>query len=374
MRKNSTEKKRRRLTRVELTRALGVSLTTIDRLVALGGLRSAGRRGRAKVYDVATARRVARKLAPAEIAAAAVLISDHRTHAEDLQDRRRALDETWIADAAWQPKWLACVAAVAQMTASWPERLAKRLGPLDAEGAHRAAAADGPLVLPPPSAADCETAAELVREWLADPARWPLADVDLVAAAAHREVSPWVVRRQATRAGLTRQGSAWHRPTGPRPWLDQAIPAALRRLDHEEAAATGRVPLLRPLLAELAHAIRRHPSTGALAAALSMPAAGALPAAPRTADAARAQWRAARAAYRRRRVAVRRGHRRRADVLEQIERTTEAFRATWWNARGELAAAAGEPARVRQTAERLRRDTLETLGSQVPGSLIGAKT
>ena len=100
--KKKQQRKPRGSTRVGLTEKLGVGLTTVDRLIAFG-LTSHGRRGRAKLYDLTVARKLARRLAPAELAAAEVLIADYRSNAEDAHDRLQELREKWIAESAWLP-------------------------------------------------------------------------------------------------------------------------------------------------------------------------------------------------------------------------------------------------------------------------------
>ena len=142
------QRKPRGLTRVELTEKLGVGLTTVDRLIAFG-LESSGRRGRAKIYSLSAARRMARRLAPAELAAADVLIVDYRTHAEDFHDRRQALIEEWIADTDWLPAWRQFIAMIGSVTATWPGRIGARLGSAVPCEASLFGWADGPRTLPP---------------------------------------------------------------------------------------------------------------------------------------------------------------------------------------------------------------------------------
>jgi hypothetical protein len=118
------------LSRVDLAKALNCGLTSIDKLIAVKGLRSCGRRGRAKLYSEAEARRLLVKLGPAETTAAQILLRDYQALAEDLRDRRRTIVETLIADEAWIPCWRAVVRWFEKQTASWPETIAAILAPL----------------------------------------------------------------------------------------------------------------------------------------------------------------------------------------------------------------------------------------------------
>lgn len=340
MTENSRGKKkfaiRRGLTRVELTAAFGVGLTTVDRLIAFG-LRPMGRRGRAKLYDPAAARRLAERLAPAQVAASNILIADYRSHAEDLHDRRERELETWIADATWRPLWQACVAAVARLTASWPQTLADRLSTATPEDRALVAWSDGPRPVSPTPRR--YLAPEQILAWLAgsEAARpWRAPAEPKIAALAAEGIG----------VSITENGSwmPWNPATG--------IP---------QPPTTFPQPLVRPLLDELADMITSASSFGGLAAALQAPGIERLPPAPETVDEARAQWRAARAAHRRVRIAIRRGHRRREDVTKQIPEGIAGYRSRWWQARAELARVAGDHDQVRALAEGVRGESLERL-------------
>lgn len=323
------------LTRFELAQALGVGLTTVDRLIAWG-LRAVGRRGRAKTYDPAAARRLAQRLAPVQVAAADVLITDYRSHAEDLHDRRQREVQTWIADATWRPLWQQCVAVVARVTADWPGRLADRLGAVTAEERALVAWADGPRPAPPV------------------PRRY-LEPVHILALLTEPEAAhPW---RPAARAGiatLAARGVGIEIDDDGRwmPW-DPAV-----GMPHMPAAPD---PWMRPLLDELASMIPSSAAWRGLQAGLTPAAVEPLPPPPQDVHEARAQWRAARSAYRQARVAIRRGHRRRADVTAQVVEAIATFRARWWQARDELARLAGDPEAVRARAEQIRHETLAQL-------------
>jgi hypothetical protein len=336
MRKNLRGKTvRRGLTRVELSQALGVGLTTIDRLIAFG-LKPIGSRGRAKLYRLADARQWAEQRAPAQVAASDVLIADHRTHAEDLHDRRQHLVAEWVADAAWRPLWQEAVAAVSRLTASWPAQLTERLGTVTPAERELLPWADGPRPAP-------------------EPARRYLRPEELLVLLTGPEAAhPW---RPAARAGIaTLAGrgigiaitdtSAWM------PWNPaEGIP------QRPESPA----PVMRPLLEQLPDLIASSAAFRGLEAALTVPAITPLPPAPETVSAALAQWRSARSEHRQVKTAIRRGHRRRADVIAHITEAIATFRARWWQARGELARVAGDAQAVRARADDLRRETLAQL-------------
>lgn len=148
VKKKQSKSRPRGHTRVELTRELGVGLTTIDRLIAFD-LKVIGRRGRAKTYSLAGARLMARRLGPAETAASDVLVKDYATQALDFQDRRNLLLETWVADDAWLPCFRRLVELLRRVTKSWPARIGARLGRATAGEAASLGWADGPRVLSP---------------------------------------------------------------------------------------------------------------------------------------------------------------------------------------------------------------------------------
>ncbi len=327
---------RRGLTRFELAQALGVGLTTVDRLITFG-LRSTGRRGVAKVYGLGDARRLARHLAPAQAAAGEVLMRDYRSHAEDLHDRAQRELETSVADVRWRPLWQAAVADVARFTTDWPSSLADRLGFATPEEAAAAVWAD--LGVKPNSSPPRRhlRPAEILELLAGDPARvpWRPAARDGIAALAER----------GTGVSIDEETGGWM------PW-DPAVGVP---------AAPAPPPMMRPLLEQLAEIMADCTSLRGLEAALTAPALERLPPAPETVDEARAQWRAARSAYRQIRTAVRRGHRRRAEVAAQITRSIANFRATWWRARAEIAQAAGDRDRVLALAERIRGESLGRL-------------
>jgi hypothetical protein len=332
----------RLLTRLELARALRISLTGVDRLVGQG-LPLAGRRGKAKVYDLSAARRLARALKSKPSIAPNVLRDDYNTHTADLDDRRRNQVETWVADAVWVPAWRRVVAAVAQCTADWPALLAGRLG--DASPADRdlLARADGPMpVVPTPSQ---HLTPERLLALLAGP----------VGAHPWRPAAlPMIADLAARGQGIELRGDgAWL------PWNPS---------DGVCVPATPPAPIMRPLLAALADDMQ-----GAVFAdlehALVEPAPRRSPRSATTAAAAREGWRRARADYRRVRVNIRRGHRRRVDVATAILMAVERHTRAWWTGRHELVEHAGDRQGVRQAATRLQVRTirdLETLGGLLP--------
>jgi hypothetical protein len=332
------KKKIRGLTRIELTEALGVRLTTIDRMIAYG-LRPIGHRGRAKLYRLADARRWAEQRAPVQIAAADVLITDYRSHAEDLRDRQQALVETWIADRDWRPLWQEAVAFVARVTGGWPTAIAERFVAMTPEERAHALWADEPRPAPPP------------------PRRHLPAVEVLALLAGPEDRQPW---RPAARPGIAALAA---RGVGvvvsdDGGWSPDTQPGALLALQAPRRVPD---PWLRPVLAELSGAVSASTAFLGLEAALHAPALEPLPSAPQTVDEARQEWRRVRAGFRGVRVAVRRGHRRRTEIIERIAQAIGEFRARWWRARAELAAAAGDPAGASDLAERLRRETLDVL-------------
>jgi hypothetical protein len=163
------------LTRAELAQQLRIGLTTVDKLIALRGLRSVGARGKAKLYRAEDARHLLRKLGPAETTAAEILRADYQALAEDLRDRRRALVEMWIADTAWMPGWRTCIDSYKAHTARWPAELGAIISRLTPESA---ALLDGD-----PRFADLGEPIPFVR-----PRLEALAD----AIASDDEASPWV--------------------------------------------------------------------------------------------------------------------------------------------------------------------------------------
>jgi len=331
------------LPRPELALALGVSARKVDRLIA-AGLSPVGHRGAAYLYNLAGARRLARRLAPPESASSDVVIADLRSHAEDLHDRRRRLLETWIPDTAWLASWRALVATIARVTSGWPVRLAARIGGTPREQARILATADSPRPAPPPPLRHVPP--DEVRTLLAgDPAAqpWRLA------------ATPAITRLVESGKGIAIQtDGAWHE------WAPAAGVPEPR---------TWPAPLIRPLLVELSTSPRVRQALAGLMNALAPSLPGPLPPPPPTADAARAQWREARAAFRRARIAVRRGHHRRADLVRWIEAAAREHTMSWWGGAPRLAYEhAGDHAAALARLEQLRRELLarlETLGGLV---------
>ena len=323
------------LTRWELTEALGVGLTTVDRMIARG-LSSTGRRGRAKLYILRAARKVAERVAPAELAAADVLIVDYRSAAEDLHDRRHQLETLWVSDTAWMPAWRRLVTAIARATQEWPRRLADRLGHMSPEEAQRLPWADGPRLPPPPP-----------RQYLSAAAVSVLLTGDPSARPWRPAAEPGISALAGRGVGIAiADDGTWAE------WRPGAV---------QPEAFQYPAPLIRPLLEQLVDVVRR--GERPLVVALQPPRQRRLPAAPRDVTAARAQWRTARAAYRRTRVGIRRGHRRRTDISAAIGSAISVFRARWWGARGQLAAHIGGGLAVLTAMEQLRAETLKNLTS-----------
>ena len=332
----------RSLSRPELAQKCDCSLTTIDRLIAKG-LAVVGHRGRAKLYDPQAARRLARTLKSRPSVAPKVLRDDYLTHAEDFRDRRRGLLETWVSDDVWVPVWRQLVAAVSKHTASWPGRLADRLGNARPEDRDLLSRADGPRPEPPvPS--DHLTPKRLL-ELLAGPVGahpWRPAALPAIAALAARGQGIDI-----------RRDGAWL------PW-DPA--------DGISVPIAWPAPVLRPLMNELAAAMEG-PVSDHLEQALVEPAARRSPRTPTGADAAREAWRRARADFRRARVAIRRGHRRRVDVAQAIAAAVDTHTRAWWASRHSLVGLAGDRHAVLEAAERLQVRTLhdlDTLGGLLP--------
>ncbi|MFA5028541.1 MAG: hypothetical protein WC713_11780 [Candidatus Methylomirabilota bacterium] len=323
------------LTRVELAQTLGLGLSSIDRLIAFG-LPSVGTRGRAKTYRLTAARRLAQRLSRVQPEAEGILLTDYRTHAEDLHDRRRALLETWIPLTAWTPAYRRFVAMIARQTAPWPETITARLAGLTREATLQIAAAESSATptreprryLPPH---------ELAAMLASDPPAAPL--LPAACPALHKLV--------AAGQGITLYASgAWF------PWDPSAgIPA-----DPVEV-----VPLLRPLLTALAEHVGICREARALAAALEIPAPDPLPPTPTTVDEARQHWREARFRYRQTRVAIRRGHHRRAEILNAIHATLTGVRLTWWGSWPDFLAAGGDSARLQLAVQAIRERTMHDL-------------
>lgn len=360
------KKIRRRLTRFELTRALHVGLTTVDRLIAFG-LRPIARRGRAKLYDPQAARRLAERLAPADSAASDVLIADYTTHAHNLHDRRQTVMGSFIPDEAWRPAWRGLTGLVAQISAPWPRHLAGRLASMTSQEASQLHLADSPRVPPAPPAAECAAAERLLRTLLASDG-WPRLETEVLQLPAVDSIGEWIMRRTAISLGITitpMQGdrpALWQRPElGRRAWLEPETRAAIADLDAREAERRYPKPLLRPLLEEVAQSVSTSSEVRALQAALSVAVAPASPPLPQTVDDARVAWRAARSSYRQARVAVRHGHRRRAELVAQIPLAIQRWRARWWHARRELVGMAGDPAQLRAFVENVHREALAQL-------------
>jgi hypothetical protein len=296
-----------------------------------------------------------------------------RARAEDAAERRNALRSTWLADAAWRPCWSRVVDAVARLTAAWPAVLAERVGATPPSAAWRLLAADGPLGLPCPSAAECVAATGLLRELLADEGRWPLDEGHVLALAADRGVSEWILTREAARLGIGRRAGQWLRPTpGWRGWLDPAVMAAVRALDAAEAERRAVAPLMRPLLDGLADHLETDRAWAALFRVLAPPSPRRLPPIPRTSAAARAQWLTVRTEYVRQRLAVRRGHRRRAELSALITAAFGEFRTSWWSGwPSAVLPAAGDHTQALERAEQLHAEALArlaTLGRQEAAS------
>jgi hypothetical protein len=151
------------VTRVELARRLAVGLTTVDRLIA-AGLQTVGLRGRAKLYSVRDARRLAKRLAPtANAAAAEVICADYNSHAEDFWSRRRELIEQFIPDDVWLRQLGEVVKVAKRLTADWPDALVQRLGAAEPDEAGFDWA-DGPRVRTPQGVAnDSDVPAPVLR-------------------------------------------------------------------------------------------------------------------------------------------------------------------------------------------------------------------
>ena len=317
-------------TGLQLATALRCGLRSVDRLIA-SGLRPVGARGRARLYHIADARRLAHRLARRDQAPADVLIADYRSHAEDLHDRRCRLLAEWIADATWVPAWRAVVAAMSAACATWPARLVDRLGAVTPDEAALLPWADGPHVAPP--APRRYLTADDVRAMLAgDPAAYP-----------------W--RPAATRAiaALAADGSGIElRDDGA--WIAWAPAHGIPEPMGYPAA------VMRPLLQDLADAVPTMPAWRALAEVLAVPRRPRRPTTPTTVEGARGHWRQARSAYRRVRVAVRRGHHRRERLHAAILEAAAEHQGQWLGAPVETVA--GDPVRVREWATRLDRETL----------------
>jgi len=131
--------------------------------------------------------------------------------------------------------------------------------------------------------------------------------------------------------------------------------------------------LMRPLLADAAAALRAAGSLVTLSRALVAPPPARAPRRPRTVDAARDAWRQARADFRRARVVIRRGHRRRADVIQAINLAIVTWRNSWWAARGVLASLAADRAGAFAFAQQLRIQTsaqFAMLGGLLPAGSV----
>jgi hypothetical protein len=324
----------RGLTRYELAQRLGVGLTTIDKVIAMGKLGANGSNGRAKTYRLSAAREALFSHAPEVGVAADVLMRDYSTSVQDFDDRRHHLSELHISDAAWLPRWKACVAWLDKRMSAWPGRIAEVLGPLDAAGACYLDAApprnERPRRLVPPD--------ELARILDGPP-----------------EGRPWP---PAAASGLRRLVDR-----GEGVWLDDGGGWCGEKACMPPSPPVAPLGLIRPLLAELSLACATSPEWAALERTLALPPPATARPVPRDVDAARNAWRAARASYREERVRIRRNHHRRADVREAIAATVERSRWRWWRFRGQARQYVGKPFEARSAAETLKRETLAELAS-----------
>ncbi len=328
------------LSRRELAVDLGVGLTTIDRLIA-SGLRSLGRRGRARVYDELHARELCQRVAPDEMADAEMLMRDYRTHSLDLDDRRRALEETWVSDSAWLPLWRRVVSVVSRVTAAAVPGLARIVGESTLRETQRF---DTPPGAP----------RQLPRRLITAPEVLAILD-------GRRSARPWPEGAETALRALAEQGQGI--------WLyDHGGWTPERHLPPPRSEEDLRpIPFIDPFLERVQSAVA--PAFDPLAATLASTDAPAPRPEPSGVDEARRQWREARSSYREQRVAIRRGHRRRADVVRSIEMAIRTHTVRWvrWgsSARGH----AGDEMAARTSAERWRETALRdlaTLGGIVP--------
>jgi hypothetical protein len=297
--------------RYGLAEALGVGLTTVDKLIARG-LKPSGTRGKAHVYSVVAAQRLAARLAPRPSAEPNVLIEDYRSHAEDLHARREALRAEHVAVRDVSAAWRRVVGFVERATREWPEMIRARVKATHStDELHALLAADGARPEPPPPRRHF-TPAELLALLDADAAAWP--------ERWRRPDSCAVdtIRRRALDRGLgieVDEAGAWS------PW---------RPADGLPTPKTYPAPVLRDTLEAFADAFVASDEMRGLAEVLDPPEPAPVPAPPKSVAEARAAWRSARATHRREAVRVRRGHVKRLAVRDAIMRAIEESKWRFW--------------------------------------------
>lgn len=259
---------------------------------------------------------------------------------ESVISRHSALLARDVAETDLRAAWRAYVAAVKQLSSSWPAALADRVGRVkDPEMARTLGCADDPRT--PPPAPRRYLRPEEILKILSGPAAppWPTPANDAI--------------RRAAGAG---QGIELYDDGGWIAW-DPALGIPAQPVRAE--------PILRPLFKPFTSALARHPATIALLRLLEEPAPLPMPVPPTSSLKAREQYRIAAAAFKRRQTAgLRGGFRRRDSVIEAMELAQTRLTTTWFSIWPmNVDRFAGDRDEALRFASRLRGETLATLST-----------
>ena len=295
----------------------------------------------------------------------AIITDSWRSRTEAATDRLRIRQLKWIEREPLTRAWGELVAVITRLTRPWPRLVADRLGPLSREAATLQAWADGTILPYVGPAGDHAKAYALVRELLADPAGWPRSEAEITTRAAERGITPYLLRREAIRRGITITGGLWHRPVeGPPAWLSEEVQATIHELDMIEARRRAPAPMFRPLFTALSDTVATSRAGQALDAALAIPTAPKRPAKLKTSAKARSQCLAAQSKLLRLKVGIERGkYLRRPAVEAAVRNSPTVFRSTWWKSWSQTIPKAGDHAAVLAVAESIRSRALKELES-----------